>query len=82
MVEPCGAFVVELGQRAIFEDGGGLVVNGENAVGIAGHDFGHAFDEVRRVQPVFAQFVQPSGGLGNGNGARIGGVLRGLEYWG
>jgi hypothetical protein len=48
VVEPGRALVVEIGERALLEDGGGRLVDGQDAVGI---DF---------FQPGLAQLVEAS----------------------
>ena len=77
VVEPSGAGVVEVCQRALFQGGGGGFVFGQDAIRVACHHFGNAGDQIGRVQPVFAQFIQARGGGGNFLRARIGGIIGG-----
>ena len=79
MVEPGRALVVEIGERALFQDRGGLVVDGQDAVGIAGHDFGHALHEIGGIEPGLAQVVEALRGSGDGDRARVGGVVGGRD---
>lgn len=65
------------GQGALLEFLGGVVVFGNQPVGIAFDHLGHAIHEVGRVQPVFAQAVQFGGGLRDLLGAGITGVIGG-----
>jgi hypothetical protein len=74
MVEPCGARVVEVGERALFQFCGGFIF-WQDAVGIACDHFGNALHKVGGVEPVFAQLIQPRGGSGDFDRARVGGVV-------
>ena len=40
VVEPCGAFVVELCQRALAQDSRRFVIDGQHTIGEAGDDLG------------------------------------------
>lgn len=74
MVEPGGAGVVEVGQGAFLQLLFRLFVHGQDAVGIARHHLGDAADQIGRIEPVFAQFIQPCRGGRDFLGARVGGV--------
>jgi hypothetical protein len=51
-----------------------LVVDGEEAVGVAGDDLGHADDEIGRVQPCLALGIQVRRRFGDDLRAGVGGV--------
>ena len=62
VVEPCGAGVVEVGEGAFLEFLGRCVVFGQDAVRVARDHLWHSVDKVGRVEPVFAEFVEPFSG--------------------
>lgn len=63
--EPGGAGVVEVGEGALLEFGGGRGVHGDEAVGVAGDDLGLAADELGRVEPRLAQVVEAADRIGD-----------------
>jgi hypothetical protein len=59
VVEPGGALVVEIGEGALLQDCGGLIVDWYEAVRVPGRHLRHALDEIGRVEPSLAQLVEP-----------------------
>lgn len=77
MIEPCRARIVEVGKGTLRQFLGRCIIHRHNADGISGHDFGFAADQFERIQPIFAEFVQPCGGDGNRLCAGIVGIVGG-----
>ena len=75
VVEPGRPLVVEIGEGAPLEDRGGLPVDRNDAIGKARHHLRHAFDEIGRVEPRIAQFIEAPRRLGDRYGARIAGIF-------
>lgn len=84
--EPTRALIVEIGQGALLELDRRLDGLGQNTVGIAPRrlagsggrrNFRHDVDETGRIEPGAAQVVEPLGGFGDANGARVAGVVGG-----
>ena len=74
VIQPRRAGVVEVGQGALFQDRRRVGTDRQEAIGVAGDDFGDALHQIRRVQPVFAQGVEAGGGGGDVLRAGVGGV--------
>ena len=75
--EPLRALVVEVGQRALFQFFGGVGILGQDAIGIAGDDFGLDLDEVRRIEPGAAQLVEPLRRFRNADRAGVSSIIGG-----
>ena len=56
-MKPAGLLVIEVGEGALHQDLCCRLVPREEAVGVALHHLRHAYDKVRRVQPVMAQLI-------------------------
>ena len=69
--EPLRAFVVEVGERALLQDRGRFLGLRQDAVGIAENNLGNNVDQVGRIEPGVAQFVEALRRIGDGNRARI-----------
>ena len=69
--EPLRAGVVEVGEGALLQGLGRGLVAGNRPLGIACNRLVDPLDPFGRVEPAVAQFDQPPGGLGNGNGVWI-----------
>ena len=66
VIKPGGPLVIKIGERVLFQHSRRRFILGQDAVGIGLYYLWHAHDEVGRVQPVIAQFIQPlrsSGGF-------------------
>jgi hypothetical protein len=58
IVELSRALVVKVGEGALFKNSFGFFINGQIPVRVARHHFRHPLHKVRRVQRVFAAFVE------------------------
>ena len=67
--------VVQIGESA-FLDGLSPFGFGDDAVGVARHDFGNHLHPLGWVQPIFAELVEALGGSGDFGGVGIGVLLR------
>ena len=63
IVEPSRPLVVEIGQGAFLQDRGGLRADRDDAVGKPRHHLRHLLDEIGRVAPGLAQFIEPRAAL-------------------
>jgi hypothetical protein len=73
--QPLRARVVEVGEGALLDLLRRLLVPGQDAIGIAGYDLRLADDEIGRVQPGLAQFVEPRRRRRDGLRARVSRVV-------
>ena len=75
--EPLGAGVIEVCEGALAEFLCRFLVSGDGTGRIAGGGLLQPFDPFGRVKPAVAQFDEAAGGFGDGDGARVFGVVGG-----
>jgi hypothetical protein len=79
VVKPGRALVIEIGQRSLLQDCGGLRIFRQHTVRKSGHNLGNTLDEIGWVQPILTQFVQTPRRIGDRDGAPVIGVIDGRD---